>query len=216
MSTNRLAEILDRTADASFAVNREGVIRAWNRSAEQLLGYSPSQVLNTPCADLLSCRTSPNPSCKQCGVISQCHRGATVPNYDTEVRTASGTLLWINVSIIAYPAEHHGGDLLVVHLVRDITRQKEAAQLSQRLIELVRQITQTPSIEERFAPILPLTEQEHSILKDIAEGKNPAAVAHERQITPGTLRNHLHKVNQKLGTCNRLEAVLEAKRRGVI
>lgn len=216
MSVNRIAQILDRTADAGFAVNREGVLRAWNRSAEQLLGYSAAEALNTPCADLLSCRTSTNPYCRQCGVISQYVLGATVPNYDTMVRTASGALLWVNVSIIVYPDDHNGGDLLVIHLLRDITRQKEAVQLSQQLVELVRQITQTPRVAERVAPILPLTEQEHSILKDIAEGKNPTAVASERQITLGTLRNHLHKVNQKLGTRNRLEAVLEAQRRGII
>ncbi|HEY0283588.1 MAG TPA: PAS domain S-box protein [Rhizomicrobium sp.] len=216
MSVGRLGKILDCTADAGFATNREGVIRVWNRSAERLLGYGASEALNTTCADLLSCHTNTSPHCKQCGVISQCILGSTIPNYDTKVRTASGALIWINVSIIVYQNEQNDGDLLVVHLVRDITRQKEAAQLSQQLVELVRQIAQTSRIEERLAPILPLTEQEHSILRDIGEGKHPTVVARERQITPGTLRNHLHKVNQKLGTRNRLEAVLEAKRRGVI
>jgi len=41
-------------------------------------------------------------------------------------------------------------------------------------------------------------------------------VASELGISSQTLRNHLYHVNQKLGTHNRLEAVVHAVRRGLI
>jgi PAS domain S-box-containing protein len=217
MSSNRVALLLSRTADAGFAVNREGMIRAWNRSAEQLFGYSAAQAMNMPCVDLISFHTGTHADtcCKHCGVIGQCLAGTTVPNYDVRAKTAAGTPIWINVSILAYQDEVNN-ELLVVHFARDITRQKDAENLNQQLIDLVRQIVQLPQAEQRRPPIVPLTDQEHRILRDISDGKHPRTVARERQITLGTLRNHLHRVNQKLGTCNRLEAVIEAKRRGVI
>ncbi len=129
---------------------------------------------------------------------------------------SSGAWIWINVSILVYCDDDANKDPLIVHLARDITLQKEAEHLNQQIVELVRQIAQTPRIEARPAPIVPLSGQESSILQDIVAGKDPTTVARERQIAPGTLRNHLHRVNQKLGTRTRLEAVIEAKRRGII
>ncbi len=65
MGCSRLAKILNRTADAGFAANREGMIRAWNCSAERLFGYSASEALNMPCAELLSCQTAAH-ACTAC------------------------------------------------------------------------------------------------------------------------------------------------------
>jgi len=62
----------------------------------------------------------------------------------------------------------------------------------------------------------PISEQERRILSLFAEGRNPAAIARKLEISPQTLRNHLHHINQKLRTHNRLEAVTHAIRRGLI
>jgi DNA-binding CsgD family transcriptional regulator len=61
-----------------------------------------------------------------------------------------------------------------------------------------------------------LTKQERRVLQLLAEGKSPSTVARELGINPRTLRNHLHHINQKLHTHNRLEAVIQATRRGMI
>ncbi|HXE13354.1 MAG TPA: helix-turn-helix transcriptional regulator [Bryobacteraceae bacterium] len=67
-----------------------------------------------------------------------------------------------------------------------------------------------------LAPVEPLSEQEQRILKLFAGAKNSAQVAENLGITLPTLRNHLHAINQKLRTHNRLEAVLHAMKRGII
>jgi len=59
-------------------------------------------------------------------------------------------------------------------------------------------------------------EQERRVLELLAKGKSPAQVARELEISPRTLRNHLHHANQKLHTRNRLEAVMQAARRKLI
>jgi len=61
-----------------------------------------------------------------------------------------------------------------------------------------------------------LSEQEHRVLHRLSEGKSPADIAFELDISPQTLRNHLHHINQKLGTHSRLEAVTHAIRRKLI
>jgi DNA-binding CsgD family transcriptional regulator len=68
----------------------------------------------------------------------------------------------------------------------------------------------------RPAPVNPLSEQEHRVLHRFSEGKSPADIVCELDISPQTLRNHLHHINQKLGTHNRLEAVTHAMRRKLI
>ena len=68
----------------------------------------------------------------------------------------------------------------------------------------------------RPAPVNPLSEQEHRVLRRFSEGKSPVDIARELEISPQTLRNHLHHINQKLGTHNRLEAVTHAIRRKLI
>jgi len=54
------------------------------------------------------------------------------------------------------------------------------------------------------------------VLHRLSEGKSPAEIIGELDISPQTLRNHLHHINQKLGTHSRLEAVTHAIRRKLI
>ena len=65
-------------------------------------------------------------------------------------------------------------------------------------------------------PVEALSDQERRILTLFAEGGNPAGIARTLRISPQTLRNHLHHINRKLRTHNRLEAVTHAQRRGLI
>jgi two-component system response regulator DegU len=66
------------------------------------------------------------------------------------------------------------------------------------------------------SPIEALSDQERRILKMFADGRSSTAISRELKISPQTLRNHLHHINRKLRTHNRLEAVTHAQRRGLI
>jgi DNA-binding CsgD family transcriptional regulator len=54
------------------------------------------------------------------------------------------------------------------------------------------------------------------VLRAFESGQTPAQVSRALRISAQTLRNHLHHINQKLGTHNRLEAVMHAVRRRLI
>jgi DNA-binding CsgD family transcriptional regulator len=64
--------------------------------------------------------------------------------------------------------------------------------------------------------VAPVSEQELRILSGFSQGRRPSEIARELKITAQTLRNHLHRINQKLGTHTRMEAVLHAIRRNLI
>ena len=66
------------------------------------------------------------------------------------------------------------------------------------------------------APVAPLSSQELEILKMFAVGATAPKIAKALGISPQTLRNHLHHINQKLRTHNRLEAVMHALQRRLI
>jgi DNA-binding CsgD family transcriptional regulator len=95
---------------------------------------------------------------------------------------------------------------------RDVVERHE-----QWLEIFIEQITPLSSeAADPHSPTEALSEQERRILRMFAEGRNSTAIARELEISPQTLRNHLHHINRKLRTHNRLEAVTHAQRRGLI
>jgi PAS domain S-box-containing protein len=216
MLERELFSVLENTADAAFVVDEQGVTRSWNRAAENLFGYRPEEVLERACAELFHGQ-SPlgTPVCEDhCSVIECAVKHSEVPNYDMEVKRPGAESLWVNVSIIVFRDERTSRTL-VVHLARDISERKKAEALAHKFVQLAKEVASQPE-DVRLAPASTLTEQETRVLRLLAQGKDPSSVAKELAISPRTLRNHIHHVNQKLRTRNRLEAVMQATRRGLI
>jgi PAS domain S-box-containing protein len=216
MLERELYSALENTADAAFVVDEQGITRSWNRAAEKLFGLRASEVVNQPCAGLLQGK-SPlgTPVCMEhCSIIECAVKHREISNYDLEVNGQRAESLWVNISILVF-REDRSGRTLVVHLARDISERKKKEVLTEKFVQLAREIA-AQSDDINLAPASPLTEQERRILRALAQGQDPAHLAKELGISPRTLRNHLHHVNQKLRTKNRLEAVMQATRRGLI
>jgi PAS domain S-box-containing protein len=212
-----VSQLLEGTADAAFAVNQHGFIRAWNRAAEELFGYRAADVLETHCSDILRGRDSfANPVCgEECSILDCARSHHDLANYDLEVKVRSGRWLWVNVSILV--SRDKGNDAqLVIHLVRDVASQKQAEALTQQLLEVAKKLTDVSAQSDASPPVSPLTDQERRVLQLLAAGKSASAVAQELSISSRTLRNHVHHVNEKLNTHNRLEAVMSAIRRDLL
>ena len=105
---------------------------------------------------------------------------------------------------------------LIVHLARDISCRKKSEELLAKMLEISKEMVSAADQNTRVAPISPLSEQEQRILRLFAKAKNSSEIARELGITLPTLRNHLHSINEKLRTHNRLEAVMHAMQRGLI
>jgi two-component system response regulator DesR len=60
----------------------------------------------------------------------------------------------------------------------------------------------------------PLTAREQEVLSAARQGGTIAELAAELHLSPGTARNHLSSIMQKLGGSNRAEAIRVAERKG--
>lgn len=60
----------------------------------------------------------------------------------------------------------------------------------------------------------PLTERESEVLSLVAEGKTTKEIAKELYLTPGTIRNYISSILEKLNVGNRIEAISRFKEKG--
>ncbi len=209
--------LCENTADAAFAVSEDGTICSWNKSAEGLFGFTSQEVLHRTCYEILEGMGSLGTHvCHENCSVLECAGGRDpIPNFDLNVKTRSGERVWVNMSTVVYDNPRTGRRLLV-HLAHEITEQKKTEELVQKMREFSRQLDEQAFAPGRPAPVASLTEQEKQILRLFAEGKESEQVMATLGISAQTLRNHLHHINQKLRTHNRLEAVMHAIQRKLI
>ena len=219
MLETELFALLEQTADAAYTVTEDGEICSWNGAAERLFGYAASEVLGRNIDDVLDARDDLGTQALAGGPEAATRRwdGASegIEAFDLEVRARSGDRIWVNVSTIVFDNKRTGRRLFA-RLAHDITQRRHKEQLLDRLTEVARQVVALTADVSEHAPVEPLSDQERRILKLFADGNNPATIARKLRISAQTLRNHLHHINRKLRTHNRLEAVTHAQRRGLI
>lgn len=212
-----LYELLEHTTDAAFAVTDGGEICSWNASAEGLFGYRRDEALGKTCFDLFQGRDVLGTlTCKEsCHVRDCAAHHEPIPDFDLEVNTRAGERIWVNMSTVIYE-DPKSGRRRIVHMARSVENRKQTEAVVQRMLVVSKQLAEISEHSLRPAPVDALSEQEHRVLRSFSEGKSPADIVRELKISPQTLRNHLHHINQKLGTHNRLEAVTHAIRRKLI
>lgn len=211
-----LFAFLENTADAVFAVRELGEICFWNHAAESLFGYTSEEVIGKTCFMVLhGVGALGTEVCHERCAILECSKGSQTPDFDLHVTKRDGHQLWINLSSISYQNRRTGRTLLV-HLARDINAQKMREEMFHRLVAISKEISNSGDTITGTAPVAPLSFQELEILRMFAEGTTAPRIAKGLGISAQTLRNHLHHINRKLRTHNRLEAVTHALQRGLI
>jgi len=217
MLEQELFDLLEGTADAAFTVTDQGEICSWNKAAEKLFGYGKAEAVERTYYDLLQGRGALGTQVcdEHCSIRDCAEKHIEIPNYDLEVKVRSGRRIWVNVSTLLYENSRNHRRL-IVHFAHDITDRKKNEELLRKMMNLSRQLASIPDVVARPAPTSPLSEQEREILQLFSMGRNSTEIARKLGITPQTLRNHLHHINQKLHTHNRLEAVTHAMQRKLV
>lgn len=212
-----LFSFLDNTTDGVFAVRESGEICFWNRAAKDLFGYSEDEVAGKTCSELLhGVGALGTQVCHERCVELQCTlTPKPMPNFDLNVTTRDGARKWVNISTVAY-LNRRTRKTLVVHMARDIGAQKKREEMFRKMMAVSREVCAMEDAPNGAAPITPLTSQELEILRMFAAGNDAAHISRALGISPQTLRNHLHHINRKLRTHNRLEAVTHALQRRLI
>jgi PAS domain S-box-containing protein len=210
-----LFKLLERTGDAAFAVDRQGVIRSWNKAAERLFGRAAADLIGQPCADVL--RGIDGLGARVCSAdcdVRECVlHGSCAADFDMAVRRGDETV-WVNVSTLVWEDEQTAR-VLIVHLARDISDTKAREALIRSAATLGRQLIQLTA-PKSDPPIGALTRQQTRVLRLLAEGRSSADIASQLHISPRTLRTHIHHINRRLHARGRLEAVIYGIRRGLI
>jgi PAS domain S-box-containing protein len=211
--------LFEQTADAAYAVSSSGEICSWNTAAERLFGYPAAEVLGRHIEEVFDAYdalgTEPLAGGREAASRHWPDLSGGIPSFDLDVRIRSGGRLWINVSTIVFDNQRIGRRLFI-RLARDITERRHKEELFARMLDVARTVVSLNDETSDHSPIEPLSVQERRILTLFSRGGNPAAIARKLKISPQTLRNHLHHINRKLRTHNRLEAVTHAQRRGLI
>jgi PAS domain S-box-containing protein len=218
MLDSELFALFEHTADAAYSVTSDGEICSWNAAAERLFGHAAPDVLRRNVDEVLDARDTLGTEALAGGLEAATRRWAGtggIPDFDLEVSTQLGRRIWINVSTIVFDNPRTGRRLFL-RLARDISERRRREALLTRMSDLARQVVALTDTVTDHAPVEPLSEQERRILSLFAQGNNAAGIARKLKISPQTLRNHLHHINRKLRTHNRLEAVTHAQRRGLI
>lgn len=212
-----LFAFLENTADAVFAVRETGEICFWNHAAEALFGHPAEDVLGKTCSDVLhGIGALGTDVCHEGCAALRCAKSTThLPNFDLNVTIRSGERIWVNLSSISFLNRRTGRSLLV-HLARDISAQKKREDVLGRMVAISKEVVNLEGAVTGAAPITPLSSQELEILRMFAVGATAPRIARTLGISPQTLRNHLHHINRKLRTHNRLEAVTHALQRRLI
>jgi PAS domain S-box-containing protein len=217
MLDSDLFDFIEHTADAAFVVTEIGEVCSWNSSAEALFGFRRDEAVGKTCVELFEARGALGTQVfTERGRMQECaaHHVA-IPDCDLEVKTRSGRAVWVNLSTVVHE-DPKTGRRRIVHFARSIADRKRAEALVRRIIRSSKQLVEMSNVGLRPAPVIPLSDQEQRVLRGFSEGQSPSDIVRELNISPQTLRNHLHHINQKLGTHNRLEAVIHAIRRKLI
>jgi PAS domain S-box-containing protein len=216
---SELFSLLERTSDAAYTVNTHGEICSWNAAAEKLFGYAAEDVLGRNIDDVLDARDVLGTAALSGGTDAAARQYSEgtggIGHFDLNVKTESNTRIWINVSTLIFDNPRTGRRLFA-RLARDVDQRRRRERLLDSMVEQARQIVALTEDKSEHAPVDDLSDQERRILKLFSAGGSPASIARELEISPQTLRNHLHHINRKLRTHTRLEAVTHAQRRGLI
>lgn len=212
-----LFAFLAGASDGVFVVRETGEICYWNRAAQELFGYSEEEVLGKTCSELLhGVGALGTQVCHDRCVELQCTlKPKAMPNFDLNVTTRDEERKWVNISTIPY-LNRRTQKTLVVHLARDISAQKNREEVFRKMVAISHEVSSLEATTNGAAPITPLSSQELEILRMFAAGSDAPKIAEALGISPQTLRNHLHHINKKLRTHNRLEAVTHAVHRHLI
>lgn len=212
-----LFAFLEGASDGVFAVRESGEICFWNRAAQELFGYSGEEVSGKTCAEILhGVDALGTQVChERCVELRRALKARPMPNFDLNVTARNGERIWVNISTIPY-LNRRIQKALIIHLARDISEQKKREEVFHKMVAVSHEIVGLETTMNGAAPVTHLSVQELEILRMFAAGNNAQRIAKALGISPQTLRNHLHHINKKLRTHNRLEAVTHALQRRII
>jgi PAS domain S-box-containing protein len=219
---NVLLNTLAKAGDGAFVADEDQRIIFWNQTAAEIIGYTYEQIFGLPCYEVLNGRDDQDRlfCSEHCRIAATAFRDKAVQDYDICVSDISGDVRWINLSTLTFPGNGEENRWLV-HLFRDVTKKKQNEHLISQILKAAKDLqnggsTQTPSPLANGSTGADLTERELDVLTLLAQGFSTDKIARSLSISPSTTRNHIRNILQKLQVHSRLQAVVQAYKRGLV
>ncbi len=138
-ASDRLAAIVESSADAIIGKDLEGIITSWNGGAEALFGYTAAEMVGRPILRLIP----PDRHHEEQDILDRIRRNESVAHFETVRRTKDGRL--IDVSITASPIRDASGRVVGASKVaRDISERRRAereSRFQQAMLATERELT---------------------------------------------------------------------------
>jgi PAS domain S-box-containing protein len=123
IASSRLAAIVESSNDAIIGKDLTGTITSWNKGAENIFGYSASEMVGTSILRLIPAERHG----EEKEILLTLGRGEGIEHFETRRLTKDGRL--IDVSVTASPIKNVDGEIVgAAKMARDITERKRAEQ----------------------------------------------------------------------------------------
>ena len=182
------------SGDPLFAVDRDLRIVTWNPAVERLTGVPAGQAVGRHCWEVLEGLDADG--------RSVCHAGCSHAKGVWEGHPAESPELLVTTSrgrrrvSLSTVGVRHDGQPVIAHTMRELTAAPP---------------DRTQSSDEAV-----LSPRQREVLELLDEGHRAREIALHLGISETTVRNHVRAILGRLGCHSQLEAVAEARRRGII
>ena len=116
----RLAAIIESSADAIISEDLNGIITSWNYGAEQIFDYRDTEIIGKPITILIPTDRHG----EELAILARIRRGERIEHYETIRQSKDGSLL--DISLTVSPIKDAEGKIIGASKIgRDITRRKQ-------------------------------------------------------------------------------------------
>jgi PAS domain S-box-containing protein len=118
----RLAAIVDSSEDAIVSKDLNGIVQTWNRAAERMFGYAPSEIIGRSISLIIPA----DRMAEEEEVLSRVRSGRSMDHFETVRRRKDGS--YVDISLTVSPIRGVGGVIIgASKIARDITLQRQIA-----------------------------------------------------------------------------------------
>ena len=116
-----LAAVVESSQDAIVSKTLDGIIKTWNKGAEDMFGYAAEEVIGQHITILIP----PERHDEETLILGRIRRGEKIEHYETVRKRKNGTLLDISLTVSAL-RDSNGRIIGASKIARDITDRKRA------------------------------------------------------------------------------------------
>lgn len=121
VALSQLAAIVNSSHDAIISKNLDGIITSWNAAAEEMFGYTASEIIGCHISQIIPIDSRPEAD----NILARIREGESVPTYETIRQRRDGSL--INLALTVSPIRDQKGCVVgASKIARDISERKQA------------------------------------------------------------------------------------------